>query len=319
MRRLLPLLLPALVLLVVAGCPLDIRVRCDDDAPCATGEACVRGGCVSVEAARVGAACGADPECGPGLTCGSGFPGGYCLLECSAGQGCPEGSVCAPDLGRCLRACGEACSRAGYACGTVPNRSGPLSACVPAGTDSDGGVDGGTDGGADAGCQGSVALGGRCSRGCECATAGATCTNAACVLACTTDFQCPAGRRCGNGRCVLGPRLGEACQDSLQCSTLAYCEPNRGRCEDLCIPTLSGECEPGYRCAPDGVCVEACTGVPETLGLTCENSLDCQRCGVCLLSGDRPRCRQPCRLDRDCPGGEQGACEPVADTRACRL
>jgi hypothetical protein len=325
MRRLLPLLLPALALLVVAGCPLDIRVRCDEDTPCATGEACVQGGCVRVETARVGDACGADAECGPGLTCGAGFPGGYCLLECSAGRECPAGSVCAPDLGRCLRACGEACTRAGYACGAVPNQGGPLSACVPAVTDSDGGVgtdggvDGGTSGGADAGCQGTVALGGRCGRACECATAGATCTSGACVLACATDFECPSRTRCDNGRCIPGPRLGEACADSEECSTFSYCEPERQRCEQSCSPNVSGVCDPGYRCAPDGVCVEACTGVPETLGLTCENSLDCQRCGVCLLTSGVLRCRQPCRLDRDCPGGALGACEQVADTRACRL
>ncbi|MBZ4418880.1 hypothetical protein K8638_20625 [Myxococcus sp. RHST-1-4] len=82
---------------------------------------------------------------------------------------------------------------------------------------------------------------------------------------------------------------------------------------------MGNTCRPGYRCAPDEVCVEACTGVPETLGLTCDNSLDCNRCGVCLPSGDVLRCRQPCRLDRDCPGGAQGSCEQVGGTSACRL
>ncbi|WP_241759222.1 hypothetical protein [Pyxidicoccus parkwayensis] len=288
MRRLLLLLLPALALFVVAGCPLDIRVRCDESTPCATGEACVQGGCVRVDATRVGAACGSDSECGSGLTCGAGFPGGYCLQECSGGQGCPEGSVCAPDLGRCLRACGEACTRSGYACGAVPNQGGPLSACVPEVPGTDGGADGGTDGGPDA-------------------------------LTCETDFECPAGMRCDHERCVQGLKLGEPCLDTFDCPTFAFCNKERRRCEEKCNLQAGDICEPGYRCAPDGQCVEDCTGVPETLGLTCENSLDCSRCGVCLSSGNALRCRQPCRLDRDCPGGADGACEMVGTTRACKL
>jgi hypothetical protein len=245
----------------------------------------VQGGCVSVDGEHIGSACGPDEACGSGLTCGEGFPGGYCLTVCSAQQGCPEGSVCALDLGRCLRACGPDCTRSGYACGTVPNRAGPLSACVPV-TSGPGDTDGGTDAGTDPGC--------------------------------STDFQCTADRRCFDGHCELGPRIGGTCQDSFECPAFAQCNKARERCEESCNPNLSS-CEAGYRCAPDGVCVENCTGVPETLGLSCENSLDCTRCGVCLSTGGSLRCRQRCSLDRDCPGGAAGACEQVGATRACKL
>ncbi|QDE67324.1 MULTISPECIES: hypothetical protein [Myxococcus] len=90
------------------------------------------------------------------------------------------------------------------------------------------------------------------------------------------------------------------------------------RCEESCNPggTL---CEAGYQCAPDGLCVKECSGTPASVGEVCENSLDCAPCSVCLSSGTELRCRQPCRLDRDCPGGATGACEQVGDTKACRL
>ncbi|RKH20375.1 hypothetical protein D7X74_04235 [Corallococcus sp. CA047B] len=91
------------------------------------------------------------------------------------------------------------------------------------------------------------------------------------------------------------------------------------RCEEKCNPVGGGLCESGYQCAPDGLCVRECSGTPSSVGEVCENSLDCAPCSVCLSSGAAPRCRQPCRLDRDCPGGAPGACELVGDTKACRL
>ncbi|CAM4511038.1 MULTISPECIES: hypothetical protein [Myxococcus] len=90
------------------------------------------------------------------------------------------------------------------------------------------------------------------------------------------------------------------------------------RCEEKCNPE-SNHCEAGYQCAPDGLCVQECSGTPVSVGEDCENSLDCAPCSVCLSSGAALRCRQPCRLDRDCPGGATGACEQVGNTKACRL
>ncbi|WP_255442802.1 hypothetical protein [Corallococcus sp. Z5C101001] len=344
MRRFLLLsLVPALVLFAATGCPLDIRVRCDESQGCSQGQVCVGGECEPVDADRLGEACGADADCGPGLTCGMGFPGGYCLLACSAKRSCPRGSVCATELGQCLRTCGEDCVRPGYGCGVVPDPSGTLNACVPVTPPTDGGCtgagcevpDGGCpdagcvkpDGGCtgagcsppDAGCSSTVELGGTCSRACECADPAAACEGGACTLKCSLDFTCRDERRCTNTHCVVGPRLGGACRDSFDCPGIATCPRERLRCEEKCNPAGAGLCEPGYQCAPDGLCVRECSGTPSSVGEVCENSLDCAPCSVCLSSGTALRCRQPCRLDRDCPGGATGACEQVGDTKACRL
>ncbi|WP_420811439.1 DUF7107 domain-containing protein [Myxococcus hansupus] len=443
-------LLPALVLLVAPGCPLDIRVRCDEPGDCPQDFVCVRGDCEPATPERIGAACDTAAHCGPGLTCGTGFPGGYCLLACSEATPCPQGSVCATELGQCLRTCGETCTRPGYGCGPVPNASGPLRACVPVTTPPDGGCtdagceipdggctgagcegpdggctgaecegpdggctgaecegpdggctgqgcetpDGGCsgegceapdagcsgsgcetpDGGCsglecespdagcsgpsceppdagcsgpgcespdagcsgpgcespdagctgtgcgqpDAGCASTVPVGGACTRPCECADAAAACVSGTCTLTCSTDFTCRDGRRCTDGQCVVGARIGEPCRDTFDCPDFASCPRERMRCEERCNPG-SGLCEAGYQCAPDSVCVQACSGSPASVGDDCENSLDCSPCSVCLTSGAALRCRQPCRLDRDCPGGAAGSCEQVGSTRACRL
>lgn len=327
MRRLLFLLVPALTAVAVLGCPLTIEVRCDDSFPCGEGQTCVAGACVSGQVApRIGDACTTDSACGTGLTCGTGFPGGYCLAMCGAGGVCPSGSVCVPELGRCMRDCGAGCSRPGYACVPVPGPGSPTRACSPAtSTSPDGGTnpgDGGT-GAPDAGCVASVPLDGRCTHACECATAGASCSGGFCVRSCATDWDCPEDRRCDEAtdKCELGPRIGEACRDSFDCQSYVNCSTTLRVCAVNC--GFDAACPPGYRCAPDSTCVEDCSGVPETLGLTCESSLDCSRCGFCVATGtgSEKRCRQPCRLDRDCPGGATGSCEQVGSTslRACRL
>ncbi|WP_338871495.1 hypothetical protein [Myxococcus stipitatus] len=320
--RVLSFLLPVSVLLFASGCPLDIRIRCEDSRECSSGQVCVRGGCEDLLGERVGDDCESDAECGPGFTCGEGFPGGYCLLACSRERPCPEGSVCATDLGRCLRTCGEHCARPGYGCGPVPESSGPLDACVPVATPADGGSDGGCTGAGcvpDAGCSGTVPEGGTCTRPCECAGASAVCDNGTCARTCETDFQCSAGWRCRHDVCVVGPRLGEPCRDSFECAVYASCPKERLRCEETCNPQVGGLCSAGYQCAPDGLCVRECTGTPVSVGEECENSMDCAACSVCVASAPGLRCRQPCRLDRDCPGGAAGACEQVGQTKVCRL
>ncbi|ATB27659.1 hypothetical protein [Melittangium boletus] len=321
MRRLL-FIASTLIALVAAGCPLVIQVRCDDSFRCDDGEACVAGACVQValESAQVGAACTSDATCGAGLTCGMGFPGGYCLAPCGAGDTCASGSVCVKELGRCMRACGETCGRPGYACTPVPQPGSSTWACAP--TSSNGG-DGGTDPAPseDAGCAGQVPLNEHCAQACDCAPPGADCVDSVCVRACTRDSDCSDGSRCNETwhRCEEGPRLGEACRESRDCPGSATCNAQR-RCKTICNTDWS--CPLDYRCAPDSVCVNECTNTPpETVGLTCETSLDCARCGFCVASGTVKQCRQPCLLDRDCPGGAVGSCEQVGSTalRACRL
>ena len=194
-------------------------------------------------------------------------------------------------------------------------------ACAPSLND---GEDGGTvnpEPPGDAGCTGYVPEGERCAQSCECATPGADCVDNVCIRTCTRDSECPEGSRCHEGRrqCEKGPRLGEMCRDDFDCQASATCNAQQ-RCKTIC--NTDWGCPPDYRCAPDGMCVNECTGAPpETVGLTCETSLDCARCGFCVASGGVKQCRQPCLLDRDCPGGATGACEQVGTKgfRACRL
>lgn len=135
---------------------------------------------------------------------------------------------------------------------------------------------------------------------------------------CTTDFQCPADRRCESGACVAGLTVGDTCADTFQCPEGSHCNLQWKRCEQFCANDWA--CRPGYACAPDAYCIESCDEVPATLGLTCENSYDCGRCGYCAKdSVGTLRCHQKCQLERDCPDGGAGSCEDRTSYRVCRL
>lgn len=186
----------------------------------------------------------------------------------------------------------------------------------------DAGGDAGTEDGGDAGkevdagCVADVPLDQPCTSSCRCAQAGAQCQGT-CVLGCSTDFQCPSGRRCEEGACRVGPRLGDPCTDTFECVE-GFCDLTRKRCYDYCAN--DGACSPGYRCAPDGYCIERCDETPATLGLTCENSYDCPRCGVCVADGTSVlRCHRLCELDRDCGDAGTAVCEDRTNHRVCRL
>ena len=132
---------------------------------------------------------------------------------------------------------------------------------------------------------------------------------------CATDFECDAGSRCEYSACVVGKRIGDPCLDVFDCPALMGCDPALQKCAVSCVNDSS--CPPGYRCAPDDTCIEACPGVPATLGQNCESSLDCQRCGVCVNNGNGLRCFQRCTLDRDC--GDAGVrCEGTTGKKTCR-
>jgi hypothetical protein len=99
---------------------------------------------------RVGEACMADPDCGPGLKCykslGKGgstlpLPGGYCSKTCDANHPCPTGSECVSTLYGpfCMNKCPTNGCRTGYACCTSVNACGVASLC--------GGPGGGGEGG----------------------------------------------------------------------------------------------------------------------------------------------------------------------------
>jgi hypothetical protein len=138
-----------------------------------------------------------------------------------------------------------------------------------------------------------------------------------CVIPCERDSQCPEEQRCDavyNGRCEPGPRLTQACGAFTSCPAFSNCD--QGHCALKCIYG----CPPGYRCGPEEVCVEECTGGPlETLGHACESSLECARCGFCVSTGGAKQCHQPCKTDTDCPGGAAGACQSGPEGSAWRV
>ena len=144
------------------------------------------------------------------------------------------------------------------------------------------------------------------------------CRGSACETPCVADSECSDAYRCDGlyERCEAGPRLTEECSGFGTCQGGASCED--GRCELRCVYG----CPLGYRCAPEDLCVETCTGGPlETLGDFCDSSLDCTRCGFCVESGGAKKCHQPCSADADCPGGASGSCQlvPGGSLRVCRL
>jgi hypothetical protein len=146
----------------------------------------------------------------------------------------------------------------------------------------------------------------------------AGCQGSDCRASCTSDAECPDSERCYDfdGRCEPGPRLTEECSGFNSCQAYANCK--NSRCELRC----TFGCPLGYQCAPDGICVETCTGnAPETLGRFCASSLECTRCGVCLDSGAGKRCHQPCTSDDECPDGSPGSCQAVAggSLHVCQL
>lgn len=145
----------------------------------------------------------------------------------------------------------------------------------------------------------------------------AGCSEDSCALACEADRECPDEQRCHYlyNTCEDGPRLTEACSDSLDC-------PGNSRCMGgHCVRSCERGCPLGYQCGPEATCVETCDGLtPSNLGSYCETSMDCTRCGFCTDLGGGKRCHQPCRSDAECPGGSAGSCAQIPGTalRACR-
>lgn len=298
----------------LAACPLVIEERCETSEQCPSNAVCQKGSCVAVDGRKVGERCTVDADCGPGLQCATGFPGGYCVADCSSSLRCPEPSICIEPLSRCFRPCGESCTREGYGCVAVPQPGSRTQACAPTGGPGDGG---GADANSpDAGCVADRPLDQGCTHSCQCAHAGAVCDGGVCQLLCDSDFQCPAGRRCEQAACLVGKRLGDRCASSFECPSSSFCDSTFRRCQQFCASDSS--CPRGYRCAPDGYCVEDCSETPATLGLTCQSSMDCPRCGFCVSDGQALRCHKPCLLDRDCDGGLD-SCADFGSYRICRL
>jgi hypothetical protein len=86
---------------------------------------------------NVGAACAAGTgACDRGLTCNTGFAGGYCTVACTttgATTGCPQGSICDSVTGAgttCVRVCRTSADcRADLDCNGVSGSN--FKACKP--------------------------------------------------------------------------------------------------------------------------------------------------------------------------------------------
>jgi hypothetical protein len=129
------------------------NAECDADSHCATGfcfaNACTRPGYIEKDLDRdarlecvpvggqgeglVGDACTTGADCGGGDFggCLGQWPGGYCAIDCRAGEGtCGADSICyafSPTSSQCLKVCTAAADcRDGYACLALP---GGKSAC----------------------------------------------------------------------------------------------------------------------------------------------------------------------------------------------
>ncbi len=156
------------------------------------------------------------------------------------------------------------------------------------------------------------------------------------VFACSDDTQCPAGFRCGGGRCRN--HAGAQCRQDAQCDDGVPCTEDvceSGYCNHAPDASVDGTwCDDGTFCngvdecragvctnvgpAPCPVCDEASQGCTECgrIGLACcagESCYDGGRCagGTCTLCGGAT---QPCCMSfPDCDAGL--ACDP--NSRAC--
>jgi hypothetical protein len=129
-------------LLLTSACASS-GLPCTTAADCLTGEVCLASHCAAVPpsgSATLGEECQVKADCASTLGCltqaASGFPGGVCSINCTAGQ-CPAGATCADLSGSAagVRACLEQCSadaqcRTGYVCcAGLGGACAPQSAC----------------------------------------------------------------------------------------------------------------------------------------------------------------------------------------------
>lgn len=261
----------------------------------------------------IGSACQVAGDCGyAGALCvTSGFPGGYCTVDCRA-VNCPTGTICA-QLGEdavCAATCttDEQC-RNGYYCEFNPGA--PFGVCDARPTPTptlDVGLDSGSDAAPDAGTNDSGSPDGRDTASDATppdttppdgtANYGATCATAAdCTAASPLDSRClVAAQGFPGGYCS------------------ASCDPARNGCggDAVCIRTSAG-----------GLCIAGCA---ETT--TCREGYECCAAGDgagCLPEGMLATCADPtppddppptdegqlgaaCSADTDCAAGSEPQC-----------
>ncbi len=210
------------------GCP-DTNETCDPPDPSRN----FPGGCeVRLPTPdEVGAPCTQNSDCGPGLTCITQIPRGYCSKACNADSECPIGTFCDQicwdacnvNIGDCPRdqQCVSFDSSPSDYCFPVFDQSECTSNCLPNGSPCDPNVPD------------------QCENGAACVdfSSGAMCMSVSCHLgldpisgdpiACGTGETCQ-GLGAGLTGCLVGcdPKDPMACQDLSNKIGTSYCSPS---------------------------------------------------------------------------------------------
>lgn len=128
-----------------------------------------------------------------------------------------------------------------------------------------------------------------------------------------------------------GGKLGDACQNAIDCDKPLFCQPLSGAqavCSQNCNPQSSGSCPAGFACyayqnqPTNGACIKGQTGgaTKKNVGDTCADHAECKT-QMCLALDGKLACQQPCTSDSQCGTGQKcglfqgktyGAC--TADT-----
>ncbi len=267
------------------GCCPGGACTFEEDSDCMVGPTLV----------SIGNACANNSDCGDAEECftegDTGFPGGYCVSDCTTDDDCPSGAGCTDD-GKCFRACEQVgdCERPGYVCGA--NVEMTQAFCVPGGT-------------------GETPLGGECNETSDCAGgAGVTCLESFpnggyCSRFCGSSADCPNGAACDSGGYCL-----ETCTSTEDCRTGYRCDADNGAM--ICLPSATGTGEVGDACvgSPDcaggefGFCAGGASFPDNYCSVRCgEGQAMCPVGSFCVAIADGSICFDSCDTNADCREG----------------
>ncbi len=329
-----PLLLPATLLILLAGCQCGRAagtcstkddctfkeqpicnptthecVACIDDTQCPVGficgdaDTCVPGCRSDHDRCSLGlycdqgkgcVACVTDGQCGTGRVCKN----SGCVDGCStANPSCPQGLVCDTNSGTCV-ACvlGTDCTNP-----QLPVCNPASHSCVECLANAD------CHDPAHPICDPSSNTCVGCLQDNQC-QAGFVCTNRTCTPGCNANQACPTGQHCNTamGQCVQ-------CLGDNDCSgATPRCDTSTNTCV-ACLPA-SDNCPTGEYCRPDHVCEQGCKTGADCPSGTCLPNHSCANCTadsqcaagqVCSNGTCIEMCSTtvPCGAGKDCCGG----------------
>ncbi len=307
---------------------------CDSDANCREGYTCqdVNGAQACFPAppdyGTVGSTCtpddvGAAAECGEDGAClgeDNGFPGGYCIGECTGAPSvCPDGTQCVTGFGDgtnnfdlCLDGCSSAADcRDGYACANLDDDG--FGECWPTNTE---GEAPGAACAADANGMGGkecLGLNGQCldpSSGIDFPEVGY------CISQCDFAGDCIDGAHCTENLFNI-PVCLQDCASDADCGSGLTCQDLNSDGVNECMPeqeVANGSGAPGDACASTGDCAggengfcisEAGNGFPGgycTVDCTADEALCVAGSSCAALSDTQSLCLDDCMNTSDCRG-----------------